>query len=103
MFRHGMAALAALVLLAAVAPGAQAQPASGDGLDLHVTSVAFNGPTAACPSFRIRLGLSSDAGPGTGALCLQADDFCRIGVGEWTLRLPAGTVKALVVQREHCS
>jgi hypothetical protein len=103
MFRSVMLAVASLVLLAVAAPGAQARSAGGEGLDLRVTSLAFNAPTAACPSFRAHLRLTSDAGPATAAICFQADDFCRTAVGTWTLHLPGATVKALVVQRERCT
>src|SRR5689334_3628801 len=99
MLRNGMLATAALVALAVGAPGVQAQPARAGGLDLRVTSVTFQDPTPKCPIFRVRLGLSSDAGPGTATACVQADDFCRTVLGTWTVRLPGGTLRALVIQR----
>jgi hypothetical protein len=97
MLRHAMLA-GALLALAIAAPGAHAS-----GVDLRVTSVAFADPTPQCPIFRVHLGLASNAGPGTATACVQADDFCRTVLGTWTLRLPEGTLRALVIQRETCT
>jgi hypothetical protein len=94
---------AALVALVVAAPGAHAAAAHPGGLDLRLTSVTFQDPTPECPIFRVRLGLSSDAGPGRGTVCVQALDFCRTVLGTWTLHLPEGTLRALVVERERCT
>jgi hypothetical protein len=103
MLRHRILMTAALLALAGAAPAAHAQSAHSEGLDLRVTSVAFQDPTPKCPVFRVRLGLSSDAGAGTATACVQADDFCRTVLGTWTLRLQEGTLRALVIQRETCT
>jgi hypothetical protein len=94
---------AVLAALAVAAPGAHAQAAPAGGLDLRLTSVTFQDPTPECPIFRVRLGLSSDAGPGRGTICVQALDFCRTVLGTWTLHLPDGTLRGLVVERERCT
>jgi hypothetical protein len=90
---------------AAPAAGAAPRAATADAGDLgvRIVSLAFHAPTPACPVLKARLGLTSDAGPGSGTVCFQAIDFCHISVAWWTLRLPGGTAQALVAQRERCT